>query len=262
MYFPAPPRAAGRDGAAVPARGRARFRRSADLAGPGGVHRDRDRQVRHRDGDGLGAAAPAARAPRGWKDHEGELPVVEGTLIRLRWITCPASATRPVWLWSSRAATRRDVNRTWQAFLRRFDIEHTFRFLNQLLGWTRPKLRTRPPPTAGPGSSSPATPSSGSPANSPPISGCPGSSPASPAASPPPASAGATGPPPGSPRSASAPKPSRPGPGRPAGSKEPPPRHPPRRRQNLQANRNEDQDPQADSLNNKLRACQMKGAGG
>jgi hypothetical protein len=33
------------------------------------------------------------------------------------------------------------VDRTWQAFLRRFDIEHTFRFLKQVLGWTRPKLR-------------------------------------------------------------------------------------------------------------------------
>ena len=33
------------------------------------------------------------------------------------------------------------MNRTWQAFLRRFDIEHTFRFLKQVLGWTRPKLR-------------------------------------------------------------------------------------------------------------------------
>ena len=33
------------------------------------------------------------------------------------------------------------MNRTWQAFLRRFGIEHTFRFLKQVLGWTRPKLR-------------------------------------------------------------------------------------------------------------------------
>jgi hypothetical protein len=33
------------------------------------------------------------------------------------------------------------VNRAWQAFHRRFDIEHTFRFLKQQLGWTRPKLR-------------------------------------------------------------------------------------------------------------------------
>ncbi|GAA3449683.1 hypothetical protein GCM10018962_15160 [Dactylosporangium matsuzakiense] len=29
----------------------------------------------------------------------------------------------------------------WQAFLRRFDIEHTFRLFKQTLGWTRPKLR-------------------------------------------------------------------------------------------------------------------------
>ena len=33
------------------------------------------------------------------------------------------------------------MNRTWQAFLRRFDLEHTFRFLKQVLGWTRPRLR-------------------------------------------------------------------------------------------------------------------------
>ena len=48
----------------------------------------------------------------------------------------------PLWLWSSRAgATAEEINRCWQAFLRRFDIEHTFRFLKQVLGWTRPKLR-------------------------------------------------------------------------------------------------------------------------
>jgi hypothetical protein len=34
-----------------------------------------------------------------------------------------------------------EVNRAWQVFLRRFDIEHMFRFLKQQLGWTRPKLR-------------------------------------------------------------------------------------------------------------------------
>ena len=33
------------------------------------------------------------------------------------------------------------MNRAWQAFLRRFDIEHMFRFCKQQLGWTRPKLR-------------------------------------------------------------------------------------------------------------------------
>lgn len=49
----------------------------------------------------------------------------------------------PVWLWSSKTgATPDDVDRFWQAFSRRFDLEHTFRFAKQTLGWTTPKLRT------------------------------------------------------------------------------------------------------------------------
>lgn len=39
-----------------------------------------------------------------------------------------------------------DVDVHWQAFLRRFDIEHLFRLMKQTLGWTRPRLRT---PEAG-----------------------------------------------------------------------------------------------------------------
>jgi hypothetical protein len=79
----------------------------------------------------------------GWEDHHGELPVIEGTLIRLCVDHLPGSRSPdPVWLWSSRAGlTAQDVDRTWQAYLRRFDIEHTFRFLKQVLGWTRPRLR-------------------------------------------------------------------------------------------------------------------------
>jgi len=83
----------------------------------------------------------ASRA--GWEHHHGELPVIEGTLIRLQVDHLPGDRSPdPLWLWSARAGTSAaDVNRTWQAFLRRFDIEHTFRFLKQVLGWTRPKLR-------------------------------------------------------------------------------------------------------------------------
>src|SRR5205085_1430850 len=68
-----------------------------------------------------------------WEDHEGGLPVIEGTLIRLQVDHLPGQRTAdPVWLWSSRAVAAGDeVNRAWQAFLRRFDIEHTFRFLKQ-----------------------------------------------------------------------------------------------------------------------------------
>ncbi|GIF17266.1 hypothetical protein Ate01nite_72980 [Actinoplanes teichomyceticus] len=43
--------------------------------------------------------------------------------------------------WSKVDATTADVDRCWQAFLRRFDIEHTFRLLKQTLGWTAPQLR-------------------------------------------------------------------------------------------------------------------------
>ncbi|MFE2149226.1 transposase [Streptomyces lavendulae] len=49
----------------------------------------------------------------------------------------------PLWLWSSRTGTAgEEVDLRWQAFLRRFDLEHTFRTIKQTLGWTRPKLRT------------------------------------------------------------------------------------------------------------------------
>ncbi|WPO69145.1 NF041680 family putative transposase [Streptomyces sp. KN37] len=79
-----------------------------------------------------------------WLDHDGELPLVEGTLIRLKVEHLSKERDAPpVWLWSSRTgATADDVDRFWQAFLRRFDLEHTFRFAKQTLGWTTPKLRT------------------------------------------------------------------------------------------------------------------------
>jgi hypothetical protein len=47
-----------------------------------------------------------------------------------------------VWLRSSRTGSSdADVDRAWQAFLRRFDLEHTFRLFKQTLGWTKPRLR-------------------------------------------------------------------------------------------------------------------------
>jgi hypothetical protein len=79
-----------------------------------------------------------------WIDHAGELPIIEGTLIRLQVEHLPGDRDpKPVWLWSSvTGAAPADVDRWWQAFLRRFDLEHTFRLLKQTLGWTRPKIRT------------------------------------------------------------------------------------------------------------------------
>lgn len=79
-----------------------------------------------------------------WLDHHNDLPVIEGTLIRLQVEHLPGDRDpKPVWLWCSKIdATATDVDHWWQAFLRRFDLEHTFRLFKQTLGWTRPKIRT------------------------------------------------------------------------------------------------------------------------
>jgi hypothetical protein len=78
-----------------------------------------------------------------WLEYHGDLPVLEGTLIRLVVDHLPGDGDpKPLWLWSSSAgASPSHVDRLWQAFLRRFDLEHTFRFFKQTLGWTAPKLR-------------------------------------------------------------------------------------------------------------------------
>jgi hypothetical protein len=85
----------------------------------------------------------ARRGP--WLDHpQGEdLPIIEGTLIRLQVEHLPADrAPKPVWLWTSRPETTAEqVDQAWQAYLRRFDLEHTFRFFKQQLGWNTPRLR-------------------------------------------------------------------------------------------------------------------------
>ena len=192
----------------------------------------------------------------GWENHHGELPVIEGTLIRLQVDHLPGDRSpAPLWLWSSRAgASAAEVDRTWQAFLRRFDIEHTFRFLKQVLGWTRPRLRDpaaadrwtwliiacyaqlrlarhlaedlrlpwqRPCP---PGRMTPAR-----------------------------VRCGFRNIRQALPELASAPKPGKPGPGRPPGSKNRRPATPPRRRQDRQANRKPRRQPKAARLNGKLR---------
>ena len=79
-----------------------------------------------------------------WVAQTGTLPIIEGTVIRLDITRLPSGAIpKPVWLWwSGTDATPTDVDHLWQAFLRRFDIEHTFRLLKQTLGWVCPKIRT------------------------------------------------------------------------------------------------------------------------
>jgi DDE superfamily endonuclease len=79
-----------------------------------------------------------------WTTHVGPLPIITGSIIRLRVDRLPGDRhPKPVWLWcSTTELTNEQVNRLWQAYLRRFDIEHMFRFFKQTLGWTRPRVRT------------------------------------------------------------------------------------------------------------------------
>ena len=86
---------------------------------------------------------PQLQRRAGWATHPGPLPIVEGALILVRVDRLPGDrAPKPLWLWHSDPdAAGLDVLRLFHAFLRRFDLEHTFRFFKQTLGWTRPRLR-------------------------------------------------------------------------------------------------------------------------
>jgi hypothetical protein len=65
-----------------------------------------------------------------WADHDGEVPIIEGTVIRSKVDRLPGDGEpKPLWLWfSGTGVEAADVDRLWQAFLRRFDLEHTSGF--------------------------------------------------------------------------------------------------------------------------------------
>ena len=78
-----------------------------------------------------------------WVDHD-QPPIVRGTVIRVEVEHLPkptARAVKTLWLWWSGPGAP-DLDVAWRAYLRRFDIEHTFRFAKSTLGWTTPALRT------------------------------------------------------------------------------------------------------------------------
>jgi hypothetical protein len=71
-------------------------------------------------------------------------PIVRGSVIRVdvEHLPRPTSrAKKTLWLWWS-GKGELDLERCVRAYLRRFDIEHTFRFMKQSLGWTAPKVET------------------------------------------------------------------------------------------------------------------------
>jgi hypothetical protein len=117
--------------------------RPGDLAGPAGhYHRD-DPQVWHRRAAAWDKVHARLTHCAAWLEHDGPLPVIEGTLIRLQAGHLPGNRSpRPVWLWwSGTSALPAEVDWCWQAYLRRSCLEHTFRMFKQILGWTAPTIR-------------------------------------------------------------------------------------------------------------------------
>lgn len=78
-----------------------------------------------------------------WADHDRP-PIIRGTVIRVDVERLPKPTSRTnktLWLWWS-GPGQPDLSIVWRAYLRRFDIEHTYRFVKNTLGWTTPSLAT------------------------------------------------------------------------------------------------------------------------
>jgi hypothetical protein len=69
--------------------------------------------------------------------------VVRGTVILVEVSQLPRETRKPkaLWLWFS-GDEEPDLDHVlWRAYVRRFDLEQTIRFLKQTLGWTAPRVR-------------------------------------------------------------------------------------------------------------------------
>jgi DDE superfamily endonuclease len=75
----------------------------------------------------------------------GPLPIVVGMLVLVEVGRLPRGERRrepkELWLWWDGPGEGPDLDLLWRAYVRRFDLEHTFRFLKQSMGWTTPRVR-------------------------------------------------------------------------------------------------------------------------
>jgi hypothetical protein len=143
LYFLPPPR---RHGRGRPARHGTEFKLAEQASWPAAAVTTSTQTTRY--GTAVACAwdrlHPRLTHRAAWEGHsDSELPILDGTLIRLKVDHLPGDRDpKPVWLWWSRTgAAAADVDRLWQAFLRRFYLEHTFRLFKQVMGWTAPKIR-------------------------------------------------------------------------------------------------------------------------
>jgi len=84
-------------------------------------------------------AIPQNHATKGSRQPK---PLVRGTLILVEISRLPGRARplKALWLWWH-APQAPDLAIVWRAYVRRFDEEHTLRFLKQTLNWTTPRVR-------------------------------------------------------------------------------------------------------------------------
>jgi hypothetical protein len=82
------------------------------------------------------------------RGSRGPTPIVRGTLVLVEVERLPRGERRReprvMWLWwwhGPEECAPNLLSLLWRAYARRFDLEHTFRFLKQTLGWTTPRMR-------------------------------------------------------------------------------------------------------------------------
>jgi hypothetical protein len=79
------------------------------------------------------------------RGSRGPLPIVVGTLVLVEVGRLPRGERRrepkELWLWWDGPSEEPDLDLLWRAYIRRFALEHTFRFLKQSMGWTTPRVR-------------------------------------------------------------------------------------------------------------------------
>lgn len=78
-----------------------------------------------------------------WANQDGP-PIVRGSVIRVDVEHLPkrdGRAKKTLWLWWS-GPGQPDLELCLRAYLHRFDLEHTYRFAKNTLGWTAPSLQT------------------------------------------------------------------------------------------------------------------------
>ena len=80
------------------------------------------------------------------RGSRGPLPIVIGTLVLVEVERLPRGERRRkprvLWLWwHGPEGEAPNLELIWRAYVRRFDLEHTFRFLKQALGWSTPRVR-------------------------------------------------------------------------------------------------------------------------